>query len=146
MMDGYFFPSSSLEPPPQQVRFTEVPHQIEQPPLSTASDLDQPPPPPQTRLQVIRLKPKSTYEVLTASTDTAWLLPACLHRNKQKTQNDLKQGTPKLVHGAPQRMRWGGRGRHGDTCTPVADSCQSMAKPPQYCKALASTTIDKLIF
>ena len=29
----------------------------------------------------------------------------------------------------------GGRGfRMGNTCTPVADSCQYMAKPIQYCK------------
>ena len=29
----------------------------------------------------------------------------------------------------------GGRGVHdGDTCTPMADSCQYMAKPSQYCK------------
>ena len=32
----------------------------------------------------------------------------------------------------------GGRGfRMGDTCTPVADSCQCMAKPPQYCKIIS---------
>ena len=32
---------------------------------------------------------------------------------------------------------WGGEGggfRMGNTCTPVADSCQCMAKPIQYCK------------
>ena len=23
-----------------------------------------------------------------------------------------------------------------DTCTPVADSCKCMAKPPQYCKVI----------
>ena len=29
----------------------------------------------------------------------------------------------------------GGRGfQDGDTCTPMADSCQCMAKPIQYCK------------
>ena len=26
--------------------------------------------------------------------------------------------------------------RMGDTCTPVADSCQCMAKPLQYCKVI----------
>ena len=26
--------------------------------------------------------------------------------------------------------------RVGNTCTPVADSCQCMAKPPQYCKVI----------
>ena len=33
----------------------------------------------------------------------------------------------------------GGRGvQDGDTCMPMADSCQCIAKPPQYCKELAS--------
>ena len=34
-------------------------------------------------------------------------------------------------------MRWYGVGRGfriGHSCTPVADSCQCMAKPIQYCK------------
>ena len=33
-------------------------------------------------------------------------------------------------------MRWevGGGFRIGSSCTPVADSCQCMAKPIQYCK------------
>ena len=31
----------------------------------------------------------------------------------------------------------GGRFRMGNTCTPVADSCQCMAKPIQCCKQLA---------
>ena len=31
----------------------------------------------------------------------------------------------------------GGRGfRMGNTCTPVVDSCWSMAKPIQYCKVI----------
>ena len=31
-----------------------------------------------------------------------------------------------------------GRGfRMGNTCTPVADSCQCMAKPLQYCKVIS---------
>ena len=30
----------------------------------------------------------------------------------------------------------GGRFRMGNTCTPVADSCQCMAKPIQYCKVI----------
>ena len=38
--------------------------------------------------------------------------------------------------------RWdgegGGRGfRMGNTCTPMADSCQCMAKPLQYCKIIS---------
>ena len=31
----------------------------------------------------------------------------------------------------------GGGVRMGDTCTPVADSCQCVAKPPQYCKVVS---------
>ena len=34
---------------------------------------------------------------------------------------------------------WNGEGggfRMGDTCTPMADSCQCMAKPLQYCKVI----------
>ena len=27
--------------------------------------------------------------------------------------------------------------RMGDTCTPTADSCQCMAKPPHYCKVIS---------
>ena len=31
-----------------------------------------------------------------------------------------------------------GRGfRMGNTCTPMADSCECMAKPPQYCKVIS---------
>ena len=47
-------------------------------------------------------------------------------------------GHPKLVlWDNPEG--WGGEGggrglRMGDTCAPVADSCQCMAKPPQHCK------------
>ena len=43
-----------------------------------------------------------------------------------------------LVHGDdPERCygEGGGRGfKFGNTCTPVVDSCQCMAKPIQYCK------------
>ena len=32
----------------------------------------------------------------------------------------------------------GGRGvQDGNTCTPVADSCQCMTKPPEYCKVIS---------
>ena len=31
----------------------------------------------------------------------------------------------------------GGRLRMGNTCTPMADSCQYMAKPLQYCKVIS---------
>ena len=43
-----------------------------------------------------------------------------------------------LVHGDdPERCYGEGGGRgfmFGNTCTPVVDSCQCMAKPIQYCK------------
>ena len=32
----------------------------------------------------------------------------------------------------------GGEFRMGDTCTPMVDSCQCMAKPIQYCKVISS--------
>ena len=42
--------------------------------------------------------------------------------------------------GWPWGMGWG-RGwrglRMGNTCTPMADSCDYMAKPPQYCKIIS---------
>ena len=31
----------------------------------------------------------------------------------------------------------GGGFRMGNTCTPMADSCQCMAKPIQYCKVIS---------
>ena len=40
--------------------------------------------------------------------------------------------------GQPREMRWGGRWEWdsgwGNTCASMVDSCQCMAKPPQYCK------------
>ena len=39
----------------------------------------------------------------------------------------------------------GGEFRMGNTCTPIADSCQCMAKPLQYCKVI-SLQLNKLIF
>ena len=41
---------------------------------------------------------------------------------------------------------WGGEGggfRMGNTCTPMVDSCQCMAKPIQYCKVI-SLQLNKL--
>ena len=37
---------------------------------------------------------------------------------------------------------WDGEGgekgfRMGNTCTPMADSCECMQKPPQYCKVIS---------
>ena len=61
----------------------------------------------------------------------------------------VKQITsPGLMHdtGCSRLVRWddpegwdemGGRFRMGNTCTPVADSCQCMAKPIQYCKVIS---------
>ena len=42
-------------------------------------------------------------------------------------------------------MGWEGGGglRIGNSCTPVADSCQCMAKPIQYCKAKESKNKNK---
>ena len=47
-------------------------------------------------------------------------------------------GCPGLVHWDDPE-RWDGAGggggfRMGNTCTPMVDSCQCMAKPIQYCK------------
>ena len=42
--------------------------------------------------------------------------------------------------GWPRGMGWwemGGGFRMGNTCTPVADSCQCMAQPLQYCKVIS---------
>ena len=36
--------------------------------------------------------------------------------------------------------------RMGNTCTPVADSCQCMAKPIQYCKVISLQKINKYFF
>ena len=45
-----------------------------------------------------------------------------------------------VVHWDDQRdgmgREAGGGFRMGNTCTPVADSCQCMAKPIQYCKVI----------
>ena len=38
------------------------------------------------------------------------------------------------AQGWSREMIWGGRFRIGNSCTPVADSCQCMAKPIQCCK------------
>ena len=35
------------------------------------------------------------------------------------------------------RGRGGREGQDGDTCIPRADSCECMAKPPQYCKVIS---------
>ena len=40
----------------------------------------------------------------------------------------------KINHGWNGEGGWRGGFRMGNTCTPVADSCQYMAKPIQYCK------------
>ena len=50
----------------------------------------------------------------------------------------MRQGAQGWCTGWPWGMGWGGMWegvfRMGDTCAPMADSCQCMAKPIQYCK------------
>ena len=47
----------------------------------------------------------------------------------------LKAGVHGTTHGMGRKV---GEGlRMGDTCTATADSCQCMAKPLQYCKAIS---------
>ena len=47
-------------------------------------------------------------------------------------------GCSGLVHGNdPDGWEVGGGFRMGNTCTPVVDSCQCMAKPLQYCKVIS---------
>ena len=52
-----------------------------------------------------------------------------------------------LVHwDDPEGWDGEGRGRRlrmGNTCTPVADSCQCMAKPIQYCKVISLQKINR---
>jgi len=52
----------------------------------------------------------------------------------------MKQGTQSQCSGTTRGMGWGWKwevgSEWGDTCTPVADSCRCMAKPPQYCKVI----------
>ena len=55
-------------------------------------------------------------------------------------------GHPKLMHwdnpegcdgeGLGRGLWEGGRGE-GNTCPPMTDSCQCMAKPPQYCQVIS---------
>ena len=49
-------------------------------------------------------------------------------------------GCSGLVHWDDQE-EWDGEGgggfRMGNTCAPMADSCQRMAKPPQYCRVIS---------
>ena len=41
--------------------------------------------------------------------------------------------------------RWEGGSGWGNACTPVADPCQCMAKPIQYCKVISLQKINKQI-
>ena len=58
-------------------------------------------------------------------------------------------GCSGLVHWVTQRdgmgREVGGGFRMGNTCTPVADSCQCMAKSIPYCKVI-SLQLNKFIF
>ena len=49
----------------------------------------------------------------------------CQSQQNRQTTSLVKQG------------RWEGGFRMGNTCTPVVDSCQCMAKPIQYCKVIS---------
>ena len=53
----------------------------------------------------------------------------------------MRQGAQGWCTGMTQRdgmgQEVGGGFRMGNTCTPVADSCQCMAKPIQYCKVIS---------
>ena len=53
----------------------------------------------------------------------------------------MRQGARGWCTGMTQRdsmgREVGGRFRMGNTCTPVVDSCQWMAKPLQYCKVIS---------
>ena len=53
----------------------------------------------------------------------------------------MKQGTRDWCTGTTLRdgmaREVGGGFRMGDTCTPMAESCQCMAKPLQYCKVIS---------
>ena len=48
----------------------------------------------------------------------------------------MRQGAQGWCTGMTQRDGME-RVRMGDTRTPVADSCECMAKPPQYCKVIS---------
>ena len=60
----------------------------------------------------------------------------------------MRQGAQGWCTGMTQRDglgREGGGGfRMGNTCTPVADSCQCMAKPLQYCKVIQFSSVTQL--
>ena len=55
----------------------------------------------------------------------------------------MRQGAQGWYTGMTQRDGMGkevGAGfKMGNTCTPMADSCQCMAKPLQYCKVISQT-------
>ena len=61
------------------------------------------------------------------------------------------QGARGWCTGMTQRDEMGreveGGFRMGNTCTPMADSCQYMAKPKQYCKVISlQLKLNKFIF
>ena len=53
----------------------------------------------------------------------------------------MVQKTQKGALDQPRRVEGEGNGREvqkgGDICIPMADSCQCMVKPPQYCKVIS---------
>ena len=61
------------------------------------------------------------------------------HRSPVQVQC-MKQGTQRWCTGTTLRdgmeKEVGGVFKMGDTCTPMADSCQCMAKPTKYSKVI----------
>ena len=60
----------------------------------------------------------------------------------------MRQGAQGWCTGMIQRdgtgREVGGGFRKGNMCTPVADSCECMAKPIQYCKVISLQIINTL--
>ena len=72
-------------------------------------------------------------------------------RNRSPVQvRCMRQGARGWCTGMTQRDGMGkGAGgvfRMRNTCTPVVDSCQYMAKPLQYCKVISLQKKNKFIF
>ena len=68
-------------------------------------------------------------------------IETCILCVKQIQVGCMGQGARGWCTGKTQRdgmgKEAGGGFRMGNTCTPVADSCQCMAKPMQYCKVIS---------
>ena len=62
-------------------------------------------------------------------------MPETGHSGMGCTQGSMHETVMTLRDGMGREV--GGGFRMGDTCTPMADSCQCMAKPLQYCKVIS---------